>query len=202
MSFFDGTTLLGRVPLAANNFASIGLGHPTPGTHVYSAVYSGSATTAVSVSTILWNPTPVAPPRVLEVLRYGFHWTPTTLVVQFSAPLDQASATNTGNYWIIGPAGQKIPVSWVSYDASSNSVTLHPQSNLDLHKAYYLTVIGVAPTGVRGSSGELLDGAGTGQPGTNYVTVLTAANLVVTNAFAPGAAAALRLKQQALGGLV
>ena len=48
---------------------------------------------------------------------------------------------------------------------------------LNLRKTYSLTINGTAPSGLTNPEGLLLDGAGTGQPGSNYVTSLTRSNL-------------------------
>jgi hypothetical protein len=53
---------------------------------------------------------------------------------------------------------------------------------LNLHRFYELTVIGTGPSGLAGASGLLLDGAGDGSPGSDYVTSITGRDLVKTNA--------------------
>ena len=60
-------------------------------------------------------------------------------------------------------------------------MTLSPKTRLDLHKIYTLTVNGTGTQGVSDPSGNLLDGANNGQPGSNFVTTVTAANLVLTH---------------------
>jgi hypothetical protein len=72
-------------------------------------------------------------------------------------------------------------------------VTLSLQTPLDLHKVYTVTVIGTGAQGVSDQSGNLLDGANNGKPGSNFVTTVTAANLVLRDP--PGPGGPLRLKQ-------
>jgi hypothetical protein len=54
---------------------------------------------------------------------------------------------------------------------------LKPVERLSLHRKYKLTINGTAPQGVSSPAGLRLDGAGTGEPGSNYVTTLTWRNL-------------------------
>jgi hypothetical protein len=81
------------------------------------------------------------------------------------------------------------------YDVTSHSVILSPAARLNLHFRYRLTIIGTGPNGVKDASGNLLDGAGTGRPGSNFVTTVDASNLVVAGS-PPGASAALRLARR------
>src|SRR4051812_7439877 len=93
---------------------------------------------------------------------------------------------------VTGPTGA-IRVGAAVYNPAPHTVTLYPVSRLDLHKRYTLTVIGTGAGGVKGVAGNLLDGAGNGRAGSNYVVTVDASDLVVTNPYATGAAAALRL---------
>ena len=77
------------------------------------------------------------------------------------------------------------------YDATTDTVTLSPKTRLDLHKIYTLTVNGTGTQGVSDPAGNLFDGANNGRAGSDYVTTVTAANLVLTDP--PGGP--LRLKQ-------
>ena len=87
-----------------------------------------------------------------QVLRYGYHWMPTTVVVSFNQALDPATAQDAKDYTIIGPAGRRIRVKSAVYDASTDSVTLHPAQRIDIHYRYELIV----------------DGHGTGRPGKHF----------------------------------
>jgi uncharacterized repeat protein (TIGR01451 family) len=116
----------------------------------------------------------VAPPTVLSLLRFGFHAQPTTFVLAFSAPLDPARAQNPSNYTLmpLGPNGQTgapIPIVAAVYNPFTLTVTLYPNRLVYLFARYRLVVNGSTPTGLAGTSGVLIDGAGNGVPGTNYV---------------------------------
>jgi uncharacterized membrane protein len=136
------------------------------------------------------TPTPAPTPGVVDgpvvtrFLRYGYHQAPTTLVLTFNEPLDPARAQDPNNYRIIGPDGRMIRVVSASYDPATLTVSLSPQQRLDVHAKYLLIVIGTGPGGVSDPSGVLLDGARTGQPGSNFVTTVTLSN-VVLGAHAP-----------------
>ncbi|HEY2156728.1 MAG TPA: Ig-like domain repeat protein, partial [Isosphaeraceae bacterium] len=120
---------------------------PTAGTHGVVALYSGDANFAPSVSTSIIegvNPAPPAgpAPRVVEVLRYGYHALPTELVVEFNEPLDAASAQDPGNYAIAGPPGRPIAVVSASLAPGGTAVVLRPSGRLNVHEIYTLTVAG------------------------------------------------------------
>jgi streptogramin lyase len=127
-------------------------------------------------------------PQITGVERVGFHFAPTTLVLTFNEPLDPTSSQNVGNYRIVGPRGWTIPVASAIYNAANNTVTLSPSSRLNVHAAYQLTVNGTGSSGVKNIFGDLLDGAGTGQPGSDFVATLTRKNLVITRSTPRGPA--------------
>jgi hypothetical protein len=88
--------------------------------------------------------------------------------LKFNQPLDPARAQDRKDYRIVGLHGRVFPVRSVVYDAAKWTVTLHPFFRLDLHHRYKLAVHGTGSVGLTGASGRLLDGARTGQPGSNY----------------------------------
>jgi hypothetical protein len=122
----------------------------------------------------------VIPPTVVGLERVGIHHQPTRLVLSFSKPLDPVSATNLHNYTLIpvGPQGRAthhprpILIKSAVYGATAQTVTLSPKHRLNFHLYYRLTVNGSTPTGVASADGALLDGAYTGNPGSNYVAVV------------------------------
>ncbi len=173
VSFYDGGTLLGTVPVS-NGVASLNVGVLSPGTYTFSAFFSGGRTFLGSASELVVS---TDGPMVRSVLRYGFHWQPTYLLINFNGPLDPTSAQNPSNYQIMGPGGDRITVVSAIYDPATRTVTLVPAGRLNLHWGYRLTVNGTAPAGLRNPSGILLDGAGNGHPGSNYVTSITWRNL-------------------------
>lgn len=126
------------------------------------------------------------PPTIVGVSRFGFHARPTILVLSFNQPLDAASAEDTANYSIVtqgrnghfgGRGSHHIAVDRALFDASTDTVTLLPHRHLSLFRLYQLTVNGHSPSGVKNTSGLLLDGQGTGHPGSDFVTILSAKNL-------------------------
>ena len=115
-------------------------------------------------------------PQVTSVKRYGFHSQPTYLVINFNGPLAPSQAQTTSNYQIVG-AGHRIRVVSAFYDGANDSVILSLAKRLNIRTTYRLTVNGTAPSGLTNPDGVFLDGAGTGEPGTNYVTSITSRNL-------------------------
>jgi hypothetical protein len=142
--------------------------------------------TASPLATVLLSSPPPPPPppppsdgpRITKVLRYGYHWMPTTLVLYFNQALDPATAQDGRDYRIIGPEGGRISVNSAVYDPGTLTVTLHPSQRINIHYPYELIVNGAAPHGVTNTRGQLLDGADTGKPGSDYKTSLTWRNLV------------------------
>ena len=102
---------------------------------------------------------------------------PTYLLVNFNGPLDPGPAQNRLNYEIVGPGGHRIRVVSAIYDSVTHTVTLVPGERLSIHRKYRLSINGKAPSGLTNSSGTLIDGAGNGHPGTDYVTSITWRNL-------------------------
>jgi hypothetical protein len=107
---------------------------------------------------------------------------PTEVVLTFSSGLDPARAQDVRNYRIVGPAGRRIAINSAVHDPTTNTVTLQPNEKINLHHNYQLTVIGIGPGGVASVSGTPLDGAGDGDPGSNFVTTLNWRNVVLTTA--------------------
>jgi hypothetical protein len=123
------------------------------------------------------TPPPVtAPPAVTSLQRFGYHAQPTLFVLTFSSALDPARAQNVHNYTLtpIGPhgrLGREIRIVSAVYNPVAQTVTLHPAIRVYLFQPYRLVVNGMAPDGLASPSGTLLDGAGNGIPGSNYVRV-------------------------------
>lgn len=156
------------------------------GSHVVTASYNATgandpygSSTSAPLTQLVQSAVAVVPPAVTAFLRFGFHRQPTSLVLAFNQALDAASAQDTANYLILGPGGRRIGVRRAIYDAASQTVTLSPAQLLNIHRTYHLAVIASTPTGVKGANGVALDGAGTGQAGTNYVAAIDRATLVL-----------------------
>ncbi len=184
VTFTEGATVLGTGTLDGTGLATFSTAALAPGNHTIAASYGGDARFAPSssppiVETIVAVPVDTEGPRVLGLRRFGFHFQPTVLVLAFDRPLNPADAQDVANYRIVGPRGLLVPVASAVYDPTARTVTLHPSGRLNLHWVYHLTVRGTPPGGVRGLNGNLLDGAGTGRAGSDYVTSVTASHLVL-----------------------
>ncbi len=178
----------------APHFASIGLNgqaqaltaaNGIAGTYTVIARSSGAGMVTFPLTN--QNPAPI-PPTVTGLRRFGVHARPTSLVLSFSKPLDAARAQNLANYrlaWLppnhrfANRSVRPIPLRSVRYDAPSQSVTLSPARRLSLWPTYQLTVNGTPSEGLTDASGVYLDGAGTGQPGSDYVTTFNRDALVL-----------------------
>ncbi len=124
----------------------------------------------------------VAPPTVVGIQRHGVHLQPTSILVTFNQPMDSDQAEALTNYRLVSAGPDRrfgtrddriIRISSVQYDAASQMVTIRPAHRLPLRRRYRLTILGTAPGGLMDTAGLFLDGAGTGQQGSNYVKVIT-----------------------------
>ncbi len=118
-------------------------------------------------------------PKITSVKRYGYHTMPTRLVLVFDQPLDPTSAEDVNNYTILDPNGGQIPIASAVYNPARQAVTLHPSVRISIHYRYRVTVNGTGPKGLRNPDGQLLDGAATGHPGSDYHLNLTWRQLVL-----------------------
>jgi hypothetical protein len=116
-------------------------------------------------------------PTVLSVQRMGVHHQPTVLVVQFSQPLNPLTAQNPSSYFLFNFKSRPVGIRSAQYDPATQSVTLFPGQRVNLHRPAPFLVVGIGPTAVTNSAGVALDGARTGQPGSNFSTQLTRQNL-------------------------
>jgi hypothetical protein len=167
---------------AVFSYASNGL----PGTDVIVATATiqnpdGSQTTLRSPEVTMEWVGVVAPPKVTEVWRYGFHHQPTTLTVGFDQPMDAASVENYENYVLVHAGHDRrygtrddrfIPVTAAAYDAASRTATIYPSRRLGLHHRYLFTIDAQPPGGVANAQGIYLDGDGSGSPGTNFEMIV------------------------------
>ncbi|GAC1475360.1 MAG: hypothetical protein NVSMB9_27710 [Isosphaeraceae bacterium] len=175
VTFEEGTTVLGTGTLDGTGRASFSTSALARGSHTITALYGGDArflpsTSASIVEVINAVPVVTGGPRVLDLRRVGIHAQPTVLVLLFDRPLNPSSAQNVANYQIVDPHGRLVPVLSAVYDPTARTVTLHPAHRLNLHQVYQLTVRGTAPGGLRDVNGNLLDGAGTGRAGSDYLS--------------------------------
>jgi hypothetical protein len=101
--------------------------------------------------------------------------------LKLDAPLTVTPAQNAANYslFVVGrrgrPVGRAILLRSVVYDRETETVTATLRHAVRRPGAYLLVVNGKAPAGLVDPSGVLLDGAGRGEPGQNFVTTLRTA---------------------------
>jgi hypothetical protein len=150
---------------------------------------------------------PAQAPTVQSLERFGFHAQPTVFVLTFSTALDPARAQDVTNYRLTPISGNRlgrdIPITAAIYDTVANTVTLQPAVRVYLFRKYRLVVNGSTPTGVAGATGLLLDGAGTGQPGSDFVRsfgrkILAGPNRPTSSRAAQKSAASSQINGQAL----
>jgi fibronectin-binding autotransporter adhesin len=161
----------------------------SPGSHTIGATYNGGPGFDPSPATPLTqtvNPTVTTPPppstdgpRITLVQRYGYHMLPTSIVLTFDQALDAVTAEDAADYRITGPSGQTIAIKKAVYDPADLTVKLYPAARINIHHTYKLIVDGTSPHGLTNTFGQLLDGADTGSPDSNYVGLLTWRNLVL-----------------------
>ncbi len=131
------------------------------------------ATQAVTVNATPTNPiVDQTGPTVTGFQRFGFHTSPTSVVLTFNEPLDPTTAENLSNYQLTTPSGANIPLSMAIYDPTLQSVTLVTQHRLSPRQVVLVNINGMAPSGVTDLGGNLLDGANNGMPGSNFVGTL------------------------------
>jgi hypothetical protein len=116
-------------------------------------------------------------PTVVSVVRQGVHEQPTVVVIGFSQPLDPVPAGNPANYLIFNFKSRQVGIGSAVYDAATQAVTIFPRQRINLHRSAQLLVFGTGPTAITSSTGIQLDGANTGQPGSNFSTLLTRKSL-------------------------
>ena len=148
------------------------------GTHQVYAVYggdnsfTGSTSNGITVtisdpSTTPPSPAPGTPPphttpppkavdgpRVMSLVRHGFHAQPTTLVIGFDEALDRIAAENPLSYQITGPGGRDVRIQSAVYDPSDSTVTIRPATHLNLHYTYKLIIKGRGPRVVADGAGD------------------------------------------------
>lgn len=123
-------------------------------------------------------PSDTTPPTVTLLNRFGQHRQRTSLLLTFSQPLDPATAMRKANYRVrlAGRDGQfgtsddrNARIRSVTYDPTNRNVIVTLVGRLSPQQLARLTVVGTGPNGVANLNGILLDGAGNGQPGSNFV---------------------------------
>ena len=171
----------GTIELEAN-LAALGKGTVT--VHVHSLTNSAiTASPVAAVTAVAARVTPASAERAwrgdhrrseshrgvtLRVSRYAYY-----SCSDLRPGTNSVAAQNAKDYRIIGPNGRIIRIKSAVYNAATNTVTLHPRKRINIHHRYTLIVDGTNVGGLTNPQGQLLDGADSGNPGSNYRTALT-----------------------------
>lgn len=144
-----------------DQFVNVVLDSPTGG-----AVLGAADSAQIHIQDI--NPD-FTPPQVTGLSWSGWAGAITSLTLGFSAPLDPAYATNAAAYRLIDPAtGWNLAIASITYNPADFSVTVVPQAAIRSGNFDEIQVVGAGPAAIRDLAGNLLDGTGTGTPGSNY----------------------------------
>ena len=98
--------------------------------------------------TISYSYIPTGAPQILNVVRYGIHHQPTTLVVTFGGPVNASDVSNPANYNIVLPnkyGGFKhdttnVGIASATYDATTNTAILVASKRINFHHLAELEV--------------------------------------------------------------
>ena len=155
VSFYDGTLLLGVVPVV-NGVAVFDVAALPPGQHNLIAVFSGTETVAASsaVQTVtIAAPATTGSPSLTGLSRYPLHHKRTLVSLFFDQTLNPAEALWKHNYKLHNSYGERINVSHIYFDQPSNTVTLLPAHRIVLRNMYTLKLVGLnSKSGGKGSS--------------------------------------------------
>jgi hypothetical protein len=111
-------------------------------------------------------------PVVTGLSWSGWSGAISSLTLGFSAPLDPSYATNPAGYRLVDPStGRALAIASISYDPSSFSVTVVPQAAIASGHYDEIQVLGTGAGAIRDLAGNLLDGTGTGAPGSDYAVL-------------------------------
>jgi hypothetical protein len=111
-----------------------------------------------------------------------------TITLNFSQPLAPGPAQSAGDYQLIVPPktrrGRPRLISLTPhYTAGTTTVTLTTRTKLSFSPALQLTVLGSAPGDLANVYGSLLDGDANGQPGSNFLALVTRRGLAPVTSF-------------------
>jgi hypothetical protein len=127
-------------------------------------------------------------PQVTQLVRFGLHHQPTTLLLSFSGPLNQADASVPANYFVVapnrhgsfsGPGTRIIPVIRATYNPVTNQVLLLTGERLNVHRQYQLHI------NLPGFTGQNVIQFGGVRSLGGFVNVHTGAFVPVTNGNIP-----------------
>ena len=167
---------LGGLAAGGSQSVTIVVVPTVPGMLVNQAVATGSAPTPTCRTTTPRSPSPPTRRRPLSRSSGSATIPGRPRWSSASAPCSTRrrrwmSATTVCSRCIRGGHRAAIRIRSAAYDPASRTVALTPARQLYLFGHYQLVVNGTSPTGVSDVYGNLLDGAGTGRPGSDYVRV-------------------------------
>ncbi|MHC5537246.1 Calx-beta domain-containing protein [Singulisphaera rosea] len=143
----------------ADHSVNLVLGTPTGGADL------GPLSSATLVIKDL-NPDNVAP-QVEDLRLAGPATGIDTVTLVFNKTLDPATASNPANYHVVAVGADGwlgtgddsgVGLSWVSYDPTTNSVTLQPNASLGSNQFYHVQIAGVTDPGGLGIAGGAYNG--------------------------------------------
>lgn len=143
------------------------------------------ADNATGIGIVSQNAAPPTPPDtqapiITSLSRFGAGRQPTAIQLLFNEPMTAGTVQNTANYTLVtaGADGRfntsddvGIPIRTVAYEPTLFSAVVLPRRRIPLSTPVQITVHGSSATGVADAAGVLLDGAGNGLPGSNFVRV-------------------------------
>jgi hypothetical protein len=202
VTFLDGLTIIGTAPIDATGHATLALPALGAGSHNFLAAYAPNNGFLGSLSTRL----PLRfggndGPRVIRIKRKAPKWDPHVMLITFDSSLDPTTATRLANYQLIaGECGkfgkgydQPIPLTYATYNARTNTVTLHAKTTLDIDDPTKVLINGVKRGAITGLNGLRLDGKNNGHSGSNFAAIVIHDVLNIH----PRPAAGLRAKTRA-----
>jgi hypothetical protein len=152
----------------------------TQGTHAVTARYSGDAHFGVSSAELTVEVVVADGPRVVAVGLQALHFPGRfQITVTFNEHLNPVPAQSPANYSLKRFSNTPAPpiaiaIQSAVYDQALRTVTLLFGVGKRKSVGHLLLVInGTTPSGISDVSGRLLDGAGTGRPGSDFMTLLS-----------------------------
>ena len=107
-----------------------------------------ATTQAGATITVTYQYAPFAP-TIVNLVRFGIHHQPTTLLLTLSGPGDPATLNNTANYTVLkpnaagsftGPGVKVDPVTSAVFNPANNTVLLTLQNQINFHTNAQLQV--------------------------------------------------------------
>ena len=130
----------------------------------------------------------VAGPRVVSFKPVTARKKPVTYVLRFDEALSAALAGRTSEYLFVDPGkdrkygtrdDRRIAIKKAVYNAADRTVTLTPIKALAAKTKYRFTIAG-SSAGLKDALGNLLDGRGNGQPGSDYVVFIKGGHVTLS----------------------